>query len=126
MLRLVQVLLFGFALGKSFYGAHLAVTDWTGITVASKAADVTCDQWCSSNFPASAARRACIKNAKAAKGLCFTCGPKASSTLGKTLCGTACVDTKKDKNNCGACRKVVSGSLSREGFRGSNESFQHL
>ncbi|KAM0419050.1 hypothetical protein ACHAPT_011989 [Fusarium lateritium] len=90
MLRLVPVLLLGFVLGT------IATTPETR--------DLSCNEWCSSNFPALAARKACVNRAKAGKGACFDCGPKASP--GKTLCGTKCVDTAKDKTNCGTCRSV--------------------
>ncbi|KAI8654243.1 hypothetical protein NCS56_01381000 [Fusarium sp. Ph1] len=91
MLRLVLDLLFSFAIGPTLGATR--TPNWI------------CDRWCSSNFPVSSARSACIRDAKAGKGVCFNCGPKAS-TRGKTLCGNSCVDTKKDKNNCGACRNV--------------------
>ncbi|RSM15090.1 hypothetical protein CDV31_005171 [Fusarium ambrosium] len=92
MLRLILVLLFSFAIGPAL-----------GVTTRSPT--LICDQWCSSKFPASAARRACIRDAKNWKGVCYTCGPKAGTTT-KTLCGNSCVDLKKDRNNCGACRNV--------------------
>ncbi|RTE85279.1 hypothetical protein BHE90_000013 [Fusarium euwallaceae] len=97
MLRLILVLLLNFAISPTL-----------GVTTRSPT--LICDQWCSSKFPASAARRACIRDAKNWKGVCYTCGPKAGTTT-KTLCGNSCVDLKKDRNNCGACRNVCSGGM---------------
>lgn len=88
--------------------ATLATLNWRSTTAAQGNSD--CAHWCNAAFPPGPVRGQCKSEAAKGRGVCYECGPQASSDSTLSLCGTTCVEQSSDANNCNACGNICSGT----------------